>query len=219
MQESEIFNQLSERTPKIKQAFTPESTVNVSLNLNYDWYNGFYLHVSGSRAEELMEDLKRCTYKVLPWQATPVSIAHGEALCTLRNFQTSVGSAPDFPRMEHVSATFAPELSYDATTASIPLLLNLYGSDLGHGIPVVALMFQRIEAVFSLSEPIICAIRDGELRVVFVALENGFAGLQTRKEHVNHTHRKEILTLDEDGHIRPEIWCITDGMSTRMPVI
>lgn len=202
--------------PMLSQTFPAERSVTVSLHRNYDWYNGFYLHVSGNTAAELLEELKLCTYTVSPWQTVPVTIAHGEALCALANFQSSVGSAPDFPRMAHATSTFDAEVRYDPTTASIPLLLNLYGSDLGHGIPAVALIYQRIDAVFNLTERLVTAIRDGELCVQFVALENGFLNSDVRLEHARRMHRKQIPTFNAAGQVQHETWCIANGVCVKL---
>jgi hypothetical protein len=175
----------------------------------HDWYNGFYLHVSGPRAKELLPLLYENTYTINIAQPTPVTIRRGAAMCP--EYTTSFGEPPQFPHMPHMAYSFAPlGLLYDGVTC-IPLLLNTYGSDLAVGFPNIAVMFTRLTINFTWCNSIAQAIQRKELVVNVVVQECGFVEGAVREDHAMRRHEKDISVVDAIGNVRTQKMILKDG--------
>jgi len=205
-----IFHTLAARSEKVNfDACTDLSTsITLSRARSFDWLNGFYLHTSGPRAAELLNSIRQVTYKFKPFETECITVSQGEELCNAQGYETSVGRSPTFPHMEQTIGNFGiDDLEYDATTTCIALSANLYGSDAGPGIPVVALVWCPLQFEFNYSADIIGAVQAGELTLSLVVHEYGFCNLDIRAEHAVRRHTKQVLGtmfVIDDGMVKVE---------------
>jgi len=191
-----VFHTLAARSEKINvDACTDPSTSIPLVGIrSFDWVNGFYLHASGPRAAELLNSIRQVTYKFKPFETECITVSSGEELCNAQGYETSVGRSPTFPRMEQTSGNFdIDDLGYDATTTCIALSANLYGSDMGPGIPVVAMMFSGLQFEFHYDADIVSAVQAGELTLSLVVHEYGFCNVDIRAEHARRRHTRQVL--------------------------
>lgn len=196
---SAAFQIVHQHTPNPDYTLT-EHDRRIQIVKTHDWLNGFYLHVSGPRAEELLPQLYENTYTVNNLQPTPITIRVGERFAA--GYHTSRNAKPQFPSMQQEDIfLFEPhDVDYTGVTC-IPLVLNAYGSDLGPGFPVVAVMFMTLTLTFYWSEDIAAALREHELTLKIVVEECGYLESIQRSEHACREHRKQVPVLDDDGEM------------------
>lgn len=191
-----IFHRLAARSEKINFDACIGSFTSITLSQarSFDWLNGFYLHASGPRAAELLNSIRQVTYKFKPFRTEYITVSEGEQLCNAQGYETSVGRLPTFPHMEQTTGNFGIDnLEYDATTTCIALSANLYGSDIGPGIPVVALVWCPLQFEFNYGADIVGAVQAGELTLSLVVHEYGFCDKDIRAEHAVHRHTRQVL--------------------------
>ena len=167
--------------------------MNLGSSHEVDWINGFYLHVSGPEATALLPAIRRCTFTATPFQrGKAMTLGDAEALCNAAGYGTSVGgAAPDFPRMQHVDYCF--DTPAPVSGVGIPLLPNLYGSDLGPGFPLLSFWFDSLQLAISWSDDVLQALQDDTVLLQVLTLECGFMdALDDRHAHCQHRHVKNV---------------------------
>lgn len=202
------FQVLHEHTPNPDYTLT-EHVRTIKIERTHDWLNGFYLHVSGPRAEELLPQLYENTYTVNNLQPTPITIRVGERFAA--GYHTSINAKPQFPSMQQEDmSVFSPHGVDYAGVTCIPLVLNAYGSDLGPGFPVVATIFMPLTFTFAWSEDIATALREHELTLKVVVEECGYLPAIPRGDHGSRLHHKQVPVF-EYGEERTYLLNLTEG--------
>lgn len=171
--------------------------------LVHSWYNGLYLHVSGDLS--LLGAVRESTYTCEPFFTTAISVGYGEQVCNDHHYKTGVDKAPEFPHMDHCDSVYSETTgSYDGVV-SIPLASNLFGSDLGNGIPTVALQFPYNWSIRCQWKPEITeAIRSGTLRLEIVVHEEGWCSKDQLNNHKTHIHMRISPKFEANSYVMTE---------------
>lgn len=132
--------------------------------------------------------MRESTYTCEPFFTQAIKIGYGEQVCNDNQYQTGTNAAPVFPHMEHCEAVYNGYTGTYEGVVTIPLACNLFGSDVGHGVPIVALVFSPWKIQCQWTPEVAEALQSGTLTLEIVVHEQSFCSLEKRNDHARRHH-------------------------------